>query len=125
MLTIDDVARHFALKPDTVRRHVRSGAIPAVRIHRNYRVDWPAVWACEAGPFPRRGNLDRYKVPLLTKRDLAARLRVSARTVERWLDDGLPTRNVFGRVRVNPHDAEDWLRARFGAEVDVAAGDPA
>ena len=125
MLTIDDVARHFALKPDTIRRRIRSGDLDAVRINRNYRVDWSSVWACEEGPFPRGRGMERYKAPLMTKRDLADRLRVSARTVERWLYDGLPTRNVFGRVRVNPHDAEDWLRARFGAEIDVAEGDPA
>ncbi|RMH45726.1 MAG: DNA-binding protein, partial [Alphaproteobacteria bacterium] len=34
MLTISDVARHWALTEDTVRRHIRSGNLPAQRLHR-------------------------------------------------------------------------------------------
>lgn len=119
MLTISEVAEHFALKPDTVRRRIRSGDLPAVRLNRTFRADWPDVWACEEGPMPRGRGIERYQARLLTKKDLAARLRVSPRTLERWIGDGLPTRNVFGRVRINPHDAGDWVRGRFGIDVDL------
>lgn len=119
MLTISDVARHYSLKPDTIRRHIRHGDLDAVQMNRTYRLDWPSVWACEEGPFPRGRGVERYKTPLLTKRDLAARMRVSTRTVERWLESGLPTRRVFGHVRVNPHDAADWLRGHFGIDLAV------
>lgn len=120
MLTVEEVARHYALKPDTVRRHIRRGELDAVRLNRSYRIDWPAVWSCEEGPAPRGRATARYQMPLLTKKDLAAALRVSPRTVERWVETGLPTRNVFGRVRVNPHDAADWLSATFGEDFSAA-----
>jgi excisionase family DNA binding protein len=116
MLTVDEVARHYALKPDTIRRHIRRGDLDAVRLNRSYRIDWPAVWSCEEGPVPRGRATARYQVPLLTKNDLAAALRVSPRTVERWVETGLPTRNVFGRVRINPYDAARWLSGYFGEE---------
>ena len=49
---------------------------------------------------------------VLGKKAIAGALRVSVRTVERWIDDGLPTRNVFGAVRCNPHDVTDWLKLK-------------
>jgi len=127
MLTVKEVATHCSVKPDTVRRWIRAGALQAVRLNRDYRVDWADVWACEHGPMPRRESQERYKAPLLRKSDLARALRVSARTVERWIAEGLPTRDVFGGVRINPHDAADWLTARFDLALDagdLAAGDP-
>lgn len=120
MLTVEDAARHFALKPDTVRRHIRRGRIEAVRFNRTYRIAWPAIWSCEEGPMPRGKRQERYKAPLLTKTALAGRLQVGTRTVDRWIADGLPTRNVFGSVRINPHDAEDWLRGQFAIEVELS-----
>lgn len=111
MLSIEDVARHYSLRPDTVRRKVRDGGIGALRIGRVYRLDWREVWACEDGPMPKGGREGRYQEPLLSKRRVAVALRVSPRTVERWIAQGLPTRNVFGVVRCNPHDVADWLKA--------------
>jgi len=112
MLSVEQVAGHFALRPDTVRRKIRKGEIGAIRIGRNYRLEWQEVWACEDGPSPKRGLAARYQADLLGKKSIAAALRVSVRTVERWIDDGLPTRNVFGAVRCNPHDVTDWLKLR-------------
>lgn len=37
-LTVDDVARILKLSPTTVRRHIRSGALPAIRVGRRLRV---------------------------------------------------------------------------------------
>lgn len=110
MLSIEEVARHYGLRPDTVRRKVRDGEIDALRIGRVYRLDWRDVWACEKGTMPKGPRESRYKEPLLSKRRIAAGLRVSPRTVERWIALGLPTRNVFGAVRCNPHDIADWLK---------------
>lgn len=112
MLSVEQVAKHFGLKPDTIRRKIRAGDIDAVRIGRNFRLDWPDVWTCEDGPMPKRARITRYQDDLLSKRDIAATLSVSVRTVERWIEDGLPTRNVFGAVRCNPHDVTDWLSQR-------------
>lgn len=112
MLSVKRVANHFALRPDTVRRRIRAGDIDAIRINRDYRLDWPDVWACEDGPMPKGTRRVRYQDPLVSKKLIAARLGVSVRTVERWIDAGLPTRNVFGAVRCNPHDVTDWLRLR-------------
>lgn len=111
MLTVEDVAGHYGLRPDTVRRMIRDGRLTAVRMGRIYRLDWREVWACEEGPMPRGSRTARYRDRLLSKKAIAAGLGVSVRTVDRWLADGLPTRTVFGAVRCNPHDVADWLQA--------------
>lgn len=112
MLTVEEVAEHFRLRPDTVRGRIKSGELPAVRIHREYRLEWRDVWACEQGPVPKGPREARYRVPLLTKKHLATALKVGMRTVERWIAAGLPTRNAFGAIRMNPHDVEGWFKAR-------------
>lgn len=112
MLSVEDVASHFGLRPDTIRRKIRKGGIDAIRIGRTYRLAWPDVWACEDGPMPKRAGITRYQDDLLCKKAIARALRISVRTVERWINDGLPTRNVFGAVRCNPHDVTDWLKLR-------------
>lgn len=116
MLSVEEVARHFGLRPDTVRRKIRTGEIDAIRIGRNYRLAWSDVWACEDGPMPKRARITRYQDDLLCKKAISGALRVSVRTVERWIDDGMPTRNVFGVVRCNPNDVTDWLKLR-GADL--------
>ncbi|MFC6643897.1 MULTISPECIES: hypothetical protein [Sulfitobacter] len=50
-----------------------------------------------------------------SKKALATKWQVSERTVERWIVEGLPTRNVFGSVRIAPEDAVDWTEQTFGA----------
>lgn len=117
MLTLEDVAQHWRLRPAAVRGRVASGELRAFRIAGRYRTDWPSVWSCEAGRPPKGTQAERYKAPLLTKRELAAALRVSTRTVERWLADGLPTRSVGENTRFNRSEAARWIRQRFGMDV--------
>ena len=112
MLSVEEAASHLGLRPDTVRRKIRTGHIDAIRIGRVYRLEWQDVWACEDGPMPKRARVKRYQDDLLSKKAIAGALRVSVRTIERWIDEGLPTRNVFGVVRCNPHDVIDWLKLR-------------
>lgn len=119
MISVEKAANHFSLKPDTIRRKIRTGEINAIRIGRTYRVTWPDVWACEEGPMPKRGSAARYQDDLLCKKTIAGALHVSVRTIERWIEDGMPTRSVFGVVRFNPHDVTDWLKLRG---VDLPAG---
>jgi excisionase family DNA binding protein len=114
MLTVEDVASHFGLKPDTVRKRIKNEDLTAVRINRSYRIDWPDVWACESGPMPKGDRVERYKDPLMSKKDMAAALSLSVRSIDRMIARGLPTRSVFGAPRVNPHDATEWLRATMG-----------
>ncbi len=38
LLTVDEVAKRLRLHPITVRRHIRSGRLPATRIGRSVRV---------------------------------------------------------------------------------------
>jgi excisionase family DNA binding protein len=109
MLSVDEVARHYGFRPDTVRRRIRTGELGAVRIRRTYRLDWRDVWTCENGPMPKGARIARYQERLLTKKEIARALGVSVKTVERWIADGMPTRCVFGAVRCNPHDVADWL----------------
>lgn len=117
MLTVAEVAKHFKLEPDTIRGRINRGDLHAVRINRNHRVTWQDVWECERGPKPSGSRQDRYKAPLLTKREVASGLRVSVRTVERWIARGLPTRSVFASSRINPHDATDWLKDHLGIDL--------
>lgn len=56
----------------------------------------------------------------MRKKTLAAKWFVCEKTVERWIADGLPTRNVFGSVRIAPVDAETWTASTFGMAEDVA-----
>ena len=120
MLTVQQIAEHWRQTPATVRARIHRGDLPACRIAREFRVEWPDVWALEAGPLPHGANRSRYMEPLLTKADLAELIAVSTRTVERWIFDGLPTRNVGASVRIAPRDAEIWLARRFGIERDLA-----
>jgi phage terminase Nu1 subunit (DNA packaging protein) len=55
--------------------------------------------------------------PLMTKAELATAMRVSVRTVERWMQQGLPTRSIGENTRFNRAEAASWLRARFGIDV--------
>ncbi len=116
MLNIEDVADHWRLSPQTVRSRIAAGDLRAVRIAGRYRTEWPDVWACEEGKKPAGALAARYTTRLLTKADLAACVRVSVRTVERWMREGLPTRPVGGNVRFNRHEAALWLRSRYGVD---------
>ncbi|MGR3631955.1 MAG: helix-turn-helix domain-containing protein [Limimaricola soesokkakensis] len=115
-LTTRDVADHYDLSARTVRDHLVQGNLRGVKINRDWRCRWSDVWAAEQGPTPRGDRAQAYRAPLLSKKALGARWRVSERTVERWIDRGLPTRNVFGSVRIAPIDAEEWLERKFGVD---------
>jgi len=114
MLTVEDVARHWKLRPETVRKMIARGSLPAMRMNRQYRLRWEDVWSIEQGRMPKGGARPRYQEPLLTRKELAGRCRVSLRTVDRWICDGLPTRNVAGSTRFNVGEAGDWLSGKFG-----------
>jgi hypothetical protein len=76
-----------------------------VKIGGRYRTTWGDIWACESGPRPTGALAARYQTPLMTKADLAQAMRVSVRTVERWMHDGLPTRSVGANVRISRSEA--------------------
>lgn len=124
MLTVEDVARHWKLRPETVRKFIAAGSLPAMRLNRQYRLTWEDVWSLEDGRMPRGASRVRYTTPLLTKKELAGRCRVSPRTLERWVTDGLPTRNVAGSIRFNGDEAADWLAGRFGFRPEGFPGKP-
>lgn len=44
-------------------------------------------------------------------------MKVSTRTVDRWIADGLPTRNVGENTRLNRSETARWIRSRFGIDV--------
>jgi hypothetical protein len=119
MLKVETVAQHFGLSSETVRRRINAGDIHAYRLNSDYRLDWRDVWACERGPMPRRHSQKRYMEPLIGKPRVACACEVCIKTVERWIDAGLPTRNVFGSVRMNPWDVHEWLKRTFGMEVPI------
>ena len=124
MLSVEDVARHWKLRPETVRKFIAAGRLPATRLGRQYRLTWQDVWSLEDGRMPRGAAQRRYELPLLTKKELAVRCRVSVRTVERWLSDGLPTRNIGGSIRFNPGEVGDWLAGQFGFRPEAFPGNP-
>jgi hypothetical protein len=98
-------------------RRIKDGTLHAVRIGGRFRTTWADVWACESGVRPSGALAARHRTPLLAKDDLAQAMRVSVRTIERWMQDGLPTRSVGGNVRFNRSEATLWIRARFGIDV--------
>ncbi|MCT4373434.1 helix-turn-helix domain-containing protein [Yangia mangrovi] len=112
--TLDPAAAadHFRVRPRTIQIWIRDGKLQSYRIGRAHRMTWAEIWACEDGPKPTRKTEARYRLPLMTRAELASRLAISDRTVDRWIADGLPARNVFGLTRFNPVDAEEWLRRR-------------
>ncbi|SFT70111.1 helix-turn-helix domain-containing protein [Sedimentitalea nanhaiensis] len=117
MLTVEDTAEHFDLTPGTIRNRIKRGELRAQRINRQYRLAWEDVWACEKGPMPKGQRLERYRKPLMSKSRVAEKLRVSVKTIERMIGGGLPTRNAFGSVRINPDDARDWIHAHLEFEL--------
>lgn len=117
MLTVEEAAKHFALTPGTIRSRIKTGELRAQRVNRRYRLEWEDVWACERGPIPKGRRAEQYRMPLMTKFDIAGHLRISVRTVERMIANGLPTRNVWGAVRINPADARAWFSTHLGIEL--------
>lgn len=117
MLSVEDVARHWSVTADTVRSKIKSGDLRAVRLGRIYRLAWADVWSAECGQMPDGALQDHYKAPLLTRKSLAERVGMSTRSVDRWIQAGLPTRSVFGAVRINPYDAEVWLQQSLGVNL--------
>jgi hypothetical protein len=112
-LSVADIAEHYSLSPRTVRDRLQSGDLDGVRINGQWRLSWHDVLAAEQGPTPSKALISNYKKPLLSKTGLGSEWKVSKRTVERWLQAGLPTRNVFGSVRIAPYDADIWMRKQF------------
>lgn len=117
MLTVNEVADHWQLWPETIRRYISDGDLPSITLNGRHRIEWQDVWALEDGTFPRGARMDRYRQPLMSKRQLADRLNVSTKTVERLIDAGLPTRSVFGSVRMNRQDVREWLMAELDVEL--------
>lgn len=115
-LTTQNVADHFGLSAHTVRSRLVKGDLRGVKINRDWRVRWHDVWAAEKGPMPKGERIKAYQAPLLDKSALGAKWNVSRRTVERWIAKGLPTRNVFGSVRIAQVDAKEWLGQHFGLD---------
>lgn len=113
-LTVAAVAAHFALSPRAVRAYLAERKLRGVRIGGTWRCRWHDVWALEQGPMPRGNRKEDYQRTLLTKRKVAEHWGVSVRTVERWIDASLPTRNVGGNVRVAPVDLKEWTHRQFG-----------
>jgi hypothetical protein len=114
-LSVAEVARHYQLSERTVRTHLKSGALNGVRVGGLWRCSWRDVWKAEKGPAPRGTGAARYCAPLLKKKDLARKWGMCERTVERWITSGLPTRNVFGSVRIAPADADEWMGRMTGS----------
>ena len=57
--------------------------------------------------------MSRLEDALLTIRELAGLLRVSQKTVRRWMTaEGLPSIRVGRLVRFEPGDVSRWLSAR-------------
>lgn len=115
-LDVAGCARHFSFSEKTIYKMIDSGELPAEKFGR-YFIAWPDIWACEQAPVPRPELHTRYMSGLLSRQTLARRTGKALRTVDRWLDSGLPTRNVRGSVRINTADAADWLRGKYGTSI--------
>lgn len=60
------------------------------------------------GGRPRRGPRTE---PVVTKREIAARYRVSERTINRWMDRGMPYDKPYegGSVRYCEQECDAWM----------------
>lgn len=47
--------------------------------------------------------------PWLTKKELAAHLGASVRSIENATAEGMPHAKIFGRVKYQPDEVEAWL----------------
>ena len=119
-LVASEIAKHYALTSRTVRAKLNDGVLQGVRVNGVWRCSWQDVWDAEKGPEPRGSRAELYKAPLLTKKSLASKWSVSERTIERWIQLGLPTRNVFGSVRIAPIDVDEWTARTFGIAGNAA-----
>jgi hypothetical protein len=117
-LTVARCARHFDLSTRTVYKMITSGELRAEPFG-HYVIDWADAWACEQGPIPRDALIGRYATDLLSRQGLVDKTGRSLRTVDRWLADGLPTRNIRASVRINALDAVDWLAGHYGSAVPL------
>lgn len=117
-LSVAQVAEHFGLTPRSIRDRIKQGDLRAVRVGGEWRLSWLDVWAVEKGPVPKGNRAVDLMAPLLTKAELGALWGKSERTVERWIAAGLPTRNVFGSVRIPPADAAVWMKGTFGTPAE-------
>ena len=114
-ISVKKSAQHYALSTRTIYRMIDDGLLPA-ECFGSYVIDWNDVWSLEQGPTPRQGLEERYKTNLLSRAGLARKKDRSVKTVDRWIAAGMPTRNVGASVRINPHDADDWLKGHYAAK---------
>jgi excisionase family DNA binding protein len=42
-IKVSEAAKRLDLTPETVRKHIRTGSIPGIRLGAHLRVDWSAV----------------------------------------------------------------------------------
>lgn len=115
-LSVRGCARHWAVSQRKVYGMLKNGLLRAEKFG-TWEIAWDDVWALESGPVPRGERLALYRLDLLTRHSLAERLGCCLRTVDRYLEAGMPTRNVGGSVRISPVDAAEWLLPRKGARV--------
>lgn len=118
MLSVQELSEHWSIKPRTIRQYAGQG-LKHHRVNREYRFDWPDIWSFEEGPRPPTALHERYTTPLATKRTLATALKKSVRSVDRFIERGLPTRNVGANVRFHIYDAAAWLERHAGVDSHV------
>lgn len=88
MLKVKEVADHWQLRPETIRRYISDGDLPCIMLNGRHRIEWQDVSVLENGTFPRDARMDHNRHLLMSKRQLACRLKVCIKTVERWIDAG-------------------------------------
>lgn len=121
MISSAELSKHWRLNAATIRHYHASGALQGFRVNRSLRFEWSAIWALEKAPVPASRQAGRYQTPLLTKRDLGHALGVSVRSIDRFMQRGLPTRNVGANVRFNRFDAAEWLALHAGVDLHSVA----
>ena len=69
MLTIEEVAEHWQLRPSAVRTRLKEGQLSGVKVGGRYRVTWDAIWpSSPALSICRRTCSKRSPVPGRNKR---------------------------------------------------------
>jgi excisionase family DNA binding protein len=101
LCTVAECAALLHVSVDTIRRSIRAGVIPCKRLRTNIRISraWIEAYSAESAPV------------LLTRKQVAAKLGVSACSVDTLRRKGLlPTIKIEGRAMILVSAVNEYLK---------------
>lgn len=115
VLTAEEAAQYLRIHAETLRRKVREGEIPAVKVGRAYRFRKEDLerWLSFGSVLPTAGQREQWRNPSMPKRDHLRAIELSFLTprVQSWADE------LIGRhlTETELEQLQNHVRERFGA----------